>query len=94
MSYESYKHYNGNLYVSIAKDVKNQQLFMGLHVGITMDVKNWLIFTKPICKCYNGYKKTNNYYKTYMRVLHIWNGLYGNYNRKDVGIAQCSFWSF
>jgi hypothetical protein len=39
MSYESHKYYNGNLYASIAKDVKNQ-LFMELHVGIPMDVKN------------------------------------------------------
>ncbi len=28
MSYESHKHYNGNLYASIAKDVKNQPLIM------------------------------------------------------------------
>jgi hypothetical protein len=40
MSYESHKYYNGNLHASIGKDVKNQQLFMDLHVGITMDVKN------------------------------------------------------
>jgi hypothetical protein len=40
MSYESYKYYNGNLYASIAKDVKNQQLLRDLYVGITMDVKN------------------------------------------------------
>jgi hypothetical protein len=39
MSYESHKYYNGNLYASNTKDVKNQQLFMDLHVGITMDVK-------------------------------------------------------
>jgi hypothetical protein len=39
MSFESHKYYNENLYTSIAKDVKNQQLFMDLHVGITMDVK-------------------------------------------------------
>jgi hypothetical protein len=38
MSYESHKYYNGNLYASIAKDVKNQQLFMDLHLGIAMDV--------------------------------------------------------
>jgi hypothetical protein len=38
MSYESYKYYNGNLYGNIAKDVKNQQLFMDLYAGIVMDV--------------------------------------------------------
>jgi hypothetical protein len=38
MSYESYKYYNGNLDVSIAKDVKNQQLFINLYVGTIMDV--------------------------------------------------------
>jgi len=40
MSYESHKYYNGNLYASIAKYVKNQQLLMDVHVNITMDVKN------------------------------------------------------
>jgi len=40
MSYESHKYYNGNLYASIAKDVKNQQLFKDLHAGIAMDVKD------------------------------------------------------
>jgi hypothetical protein len=39
MSYESHKYYNGNLYVSIAKDVKNQQLLMDLYVGTIMNVK-------------------------------------------------------
>jgi hypothetical protein len=39
MSYESHKYYNGNLYASIAKDVKNQEPFMDLYVGIIMDVK-------------------------------------------------------
>ncbi len=73
MSYESHKYYNGNLYASIAKDVKNQ-LFMELHVGIPMDVKN----RELLRNLYAGI--------TYLK----W--LYGNYNRKDVGIAQCSFW--
>ncbi len=39
MSYESHKYYNGNLYASNAKSVKNQQLFMDLRVGVAMDVK-------------------------------------------------------
>jgi hypothetical protein len=39
MSYESHKYYNGNLYASIAKYVKNQQLFMDLYVSIIVDVK-------------------------------------------------------
>jgi len=39
LSYESQKYYNGNLYVSMAKDVKNQQLFIDLYVGTIMDVK-------------------------------------------------------
>jgi hypothetical protein len=34
MSYESH-----NIYASIAKDVKDQQLFMDLYVGIAMDIK-------------------------------------------------------
>jgi hypothetical protein len=39
MSYESHKYYNGNLYASMAKDIKNQQLFMDLYASITIDVK-------------------------------------------------------
>jgi hypothetical protein len=39
LSYESHKYYNGNLYASMAKDVKNQQLFIDLYVGTIMDVK-------------------------------------------------------
>jgi hypothetical protein len=35
MSYESHTYYNA----SIAKNVKNQQLFVDLYVGIIMDVK-------------------------------------------------------
>jgi hypothetical protein len=38
MSYESHKYYEGNLYANIAKNIKNQQLFMDLYVGIVMDV--------------------------------------------------------
>jgi hypothetical protein len=54
MSYESHKYYNGNLYASITKDVKNQQLFMDLYVGIAMDVrKNQQLFTRHICGYYN-----------------------------------------
>jgi hypothetical protein len=30
--------------------------------------------------------KTNDYYGTHMRVLHIWKWFYGIYNRNDVGI--------
>jgi hypothetical protein len=37
MSYESHKYYNGNLYASIIKDVKNQQL--DLYAGIAIDVR-------------------------------------------------------
>jgi hypothetical protein len=59
MSHESHKYYNGNLYASIAKDIKNQQLFMELHVGIVMDVKKPTIITKPICRYCNGCKNKN-----------------------------------
>jgi hypothetical protein len=67
MSYESHKYYNGNLYASITKDVKNDQLFMDLYAGIVMDVKKSTI--KPICEYYNGCKKLVTIYKTYMQVL-------------------------
>jgi hypothetical protein len=38
-------------------------------------------------------KKTNNYlWNLYVRITYLkW--LYENYNRKDVSIVQCSFWS-
>ncbi len=66
--------------------------------------------TRPICKYYNGCKKTNNYLqelyagiangykKTNNYLWDLYVGIaylkwpYENYNRKDVGIAQCSFW--
>jgi hypothetical protein len=71
MSYESHKYYNGNLYASIAKDGKNQQLFMDLYAGVVMDVKNQQLFTRAICEYCNGCKKPAIIYKTYMWVLHI-----------------------
>jgi predicted GIY-YIG superfamily endonuclease len=43
MSYESCTYCNGNLYAGIAKDVKNQQLFTNLYLGITMNVKKLAI---------------------------------------------------
>jgi len=48
MSYESYKYYNGNIYASNAKDVKNQQLFMDLHASITMVIKKLTTIIRPI----------------------------------------------
>jgi hypothetical protein len=50
MSYEFHKYYNGNLYVNIAKDVKHQQLFMDLHVGIAYGCKKIVTITIPICE--------------------------------------------
>ncbi len=70
MSYESHKYDNENLYTSIAKDVKNQQLFMDLHVGIAMDVKNQQLL-QYLHVSIAMVEKTSNYYKTYIRVLHI-----------------------
>jgi len=57
LSYESHKYYNGNLYASIIKYVKIQQLFMDLYVGIIWMLKKSI--TKHICKYYNGCKKKN-----------------------------------
>jgi len=71
MSYESHKYYNGNRYVSITKDVKNQQLFINLHAGITMDTKKLATITRPICEYCNGCKKPTIIYDIYMQVLHI-----------------------
>ncbi len=51
------------------KMLKNQQLFMDLHVGIATDVKKPTIIMRPMCRHCNGCKKTNNYYETYMQVV-------------------------
>jgi hypothetical protein len=55
----------------------------------------WWIYKKlvTIYKTYNGCKKGNNYLRDlYVSIAYLkWP--YGNYNRKDVGITQCSFWS-
>jgi hypothetical protein len=64
MSYESHTYYNGNLYASNAKDVKNRQLFMHLHADITKDVKNPTTITRPNVGITMVVKKPNNYYKT------------------------------
>ncbi len=57
MLYGSHKYYNENLYASIAKDVKNEQLFMDLHAGIAMDIKKQTTITRPICRYCNGCKR-------------------------------------
>jgi hypothetical protein len=51
--------------------------------------KNQQLFTRPIYKYYNGCKKTNNYVQDlYVGIAYLkWP------YAKDVGIAQCSFWS-
>jgi len=60
LSYESYKYYNGNLYASIIKDVKNQQLFIDIYASIVMDVKkNQLL--NLYASITMDVKKTNKY---------------------------------
>jgi hypothetical protein len=71
MSYESHKYYNGNLYANIIKDVKNQQLFKDLHVGITMDVKKRTTMTRPICEYYNGCKTQTLLQNLYAGILMV-----------------------
>jgi len=53
--------------------------------------KNQQLFTRIICGYYNGCKKTSNYLRDlYVGIAYLkWPC--GNYNRKNVGIAQCSF---
>jgi hypothetical protein len=68
MSHESYKYYNGNLYASIAKDVKYQQLFMELHLNIAMDVKNQPLLQNLDASITMDVKKTSHHYETYMQV--------------------------
>jgi len=75
MSYESHEYYNGNLYASIAMDVKKLTTIMRPICVYCNGCKKPTIITRPICENYNGCKKTNNYYETCMWVLHIWNDL-------------------
>jgi len=44
----------------------------------------------PICRYCNGCKKTINYLRDLYVGIKYLKWLYKNYNRKDVGIAQCS----
>jgi hypothetical protein len=53
--------------------------------------KNKNLFTRTICEYYNGCKKTNNYLRDLYVSIAYSKWPYRNYNRKDVGIAQCSF---
>jgi hypothetical protein len=64
---------------------------MDLYANNTMDEKKKQLFSKPICGYYNGLKKTSNYLQDlYVGIAYLkWP--YGNYNKKDLGIAQCSF---
>jgi hypothetical protein len=66
MPYESLKYYNGNLYATymqvLQKMLKINNYLQNLYAGIAMDVKKTQqLFTKPICKYYNGCKKTSYY---------------------------------
>jgi hypothetical protein len=56
-----------------------------------MDVKQPTTITRPICRYCNGCKKISNYLRDlYVSITYLkWP--YGNYNIKDVHIAQCSF---
>jgi len=38
-------------------------------MGITINIKKLTTITRPICGYFNGCKKINNYYKTYMHVF-------------------------
>jgi hypothetical protein len=92
MSYESHKYHNGNLYASIAKDVKNQQLFtkpICMYYNGCKKIQQ--LFPKPICRYCNGCKKTSYYLQDlYVGIAYLkWP--YENYKKKDVNIAQCSF---
>jgi hypothetical protein len=55
-----------------------------------MLVKKLAFITRPICGYYNGCKNQPLLQYLYVGIAYLkWP--YGNYNRKDVSIAQCSF---
>jgi hypothetical protein len=55
--------------------------------------KHQQLFIRTICRYCNGCKKTNNYLRDLYVGIEYLKWPYGNYNRKDVGITQCSSWS-
>jgi len=61
--------------------------------GYCNECKNKQLFIKLICEYYNWSKKTINYLQNlYVGIAYLkWH--YGNYDGKNVGITQCSFWS-
>jgi hypothetical protein len=72
--------------------VKKQHLLLNLYADITMVVKKTTTsITRPICRYCNGCKKNQHLLQDlYVSIAYLkWP--YGNYNRKDVSIAQCSF---
>jgi len=48
--------------------------------------------TRPICRYYNGCKKNQHLLQDLYAGIAYLKWPYGNYNRKDVGITQYSFW--
>jgi hypothetical protein len=79
-----------DLYASIVMDVKK------INYYTYMQVLQWML--KKLTTIYKNYMqvlqwmlKTNNYFRDlYVGIAYLkWP--YGNYNRKDVSIAQCSF---
>jgi hypothetical protein len=66
---------------------------MDLYVGIVMDVKQINSYLRDLCLgIAMDVKKTNNYLQDLCVGIAYLKWPYENYNRKDVGIAQCSFW--
>ncbi len=59
-----------DLYAGIAMDVKNNNYLQDLYVGIAMDVKKQQLL-RDLYTSIAMDVKTNNYYETYMQILHI-----------------------
>ncbi len=59
------------LYVGIAMVIKKPTIIMKPICGYCIECKKPGTITRPICEYCNGYKKLNNYYETYIWVLHI-----------------------
>jgi hypothetical protein len=79
-----------DLYAGIAMNVKNQQLYTGPICGICNECKKLAIITRVICEYCNGCKNKQILQNLHADIAYLkWP--YGNYNRKDVGIVQCSF---
>jgi hypothetical protein len=70
---------------------KTSNYLQDLYASIVMDVKKPITIYETYMQVLQWMKKRNNYLQNLHMGIAYLKWPYGNYNRKDVGIAQCSF---